>query len=242
MMAARLRKMTGDNIPKAFSMSPETGLIPAFGLQRITMRFHPHASTQPRGFRATQPPAAALGEDFNYVASFDLHGGKQYTLPVKGRGVRPQVEVLPRSDVDFGDLMTYEWADYPLTVTNRQDDLPVNVAISRSSYFKCDPNAGSVPPGSAFPFVARYRPKVMGNHAETLTVTVTSASGKVLEELPLYLRGTCSQIAEKPKLVGGPDKLPEDFKRDPNFIDPETANLERITRKADLKFTRPKVR
>lgn len=159
-----------------------------------------------------------------------------------GQGVKAQVEVVPRSDIDFGDLMTYEWSDYPLTITNTSPNLPINVAISRSSYFKVAPDAGLVPPGSALPVVATYRPKVMGNHSETLTVTVSATdSGKVLATIPLYVRGTCSKVGPKPSLVGGPDKLPEDFKRQPNYIDPDTANLARLERKADMKFQRTAV-
>lgn len=137
------------------------------------------------------------------------------SLPVTGRGVKALVEVGPRTDIDFGDLFTHGWADFPLTINNKQSELPVYLKASRSSYFVCSPSKSMIPPLSTLPVMVRYKPKTLGSHKEELSLTLTSSSGYVLDKVPLNVRGTCSRVAEKPPLTGGIDKLPEDFIREP---------------------------
>ena len=216
MMAAKLRKLTTSNKPKAFSISPESGDIGPFTTKQVTITFHPTDSPADTGFRSKglDPDDAIV--DYDYVASFSFDGHpSKLSMPVTGRGVKPTIDVGPRTDIDFGDLMTHEWADYPVTIVNRQEDLAVNVKISRSSYFVCDPSTAFIPAESSCPVMVRYKPKVMGNHKEQLKIQITSKTGLLLDEVPLYVRGTCSRIGEKPKLVGGVDKLPEDFLKQP---------------------------
>lgn len=74
MMAAKLRKLTSSNRPKAFTMSPETGYIEPFSTHKVTVKFHPQDAPPETGFRAKAVPPESVAQDYEYIATFDFEG------------------------------------------------------------------------------------------------------------------------------------------------------------------------
>ncbi len=91
--------------------------------------------------------------------------------------------------------------------------------VKSTPYFSVEPSSGSLVPGGSVQVMVRYSPKAMGKHAGSIPVRVLSEQGTVIQELTLELSGTSLRMGDKAPLVGGTDKLPQDFVKPKQFVD-----------------------
>lgn len=104
--------------------------------------------------------------------------------------------------------------------------------IKASPYFEVQPASGTVLPNQSVQLLVRYHPKALGKHNAALPFRVTSELGHPVQEFSLSCCGTSMALANKPKTIGGTDKLPKDFTRAAKYIDGDQMLQSKMTAKA----------
>ncbi|EFJ49198.1 hypothetical protein VOLCADRAFT_90100 [Volvox carteri f. nagariensis] len=236
-MAARQRQKarnTGDN---PFHVTPLSGVIAPYSKASVSVRYTPSAPQAGKGFTCLVPSSDQALRTFEYFAVVELLGlPTKMKLPIRARGM-PGGLRLSSQALAFGDVATHNWADQLLGITNTNSQMGARYQMIKSTpYFSVDPSSGSILPGGNIQVVVRYHPKAMGKHKGTIPIKVLSEQGEVIQELALELSGTSLRMGEKDSLVGGTDKLPQDFERPRNFVDDEQVML--TTLEARKKSTR----
>jgi hypothetical protein len=63
----------------------------------------------------------------------------------------------------LGECASNDRRDYALTVTNRNEDLPLDFAFSKTSSFKAMPSRGKLLPGTPHTINISFEPKSLGH-------------------------------------------------------------------------------
>ncbi|GLI64998.1 hypothetical protein VaNZ11_008424 [Volvox africanus] len=236
-MAARQRQKarnTGDN---PFHITPLSGVIAPYSKASVSVRYTPTAPQASKGFNCLVPSSDQALRTFEYFAVVELLGlPTKMKLPIRARGMPGGLRLSSQS-LTFGDVDTHSWADQLLGVTNTNSQMGARYQMIKSTpYFSVDPSSGSILPGATIQVVVRYHPKAMGKHKGKILIKVLSEQGETIQELNLELSGSSLRMGTKGPLVGGTDKLPQDFERSHNFVDEEQAMLS--TLEARKKSTR----
>ncbi|GMH42231.1 hypothetical protein BSKO_10150 [Bryopsis sp. KO-2023] len=135
----------------------------------------------------------------------------------------------------FGDVPTSGHAEQTIDLSNKKSDLPVK--FNMPPYFNCKPSQGLIPPGQSVVLIVGYCPKSFGRHQRSIPIEMHSLSGKLVRTLTLSVQGSALTLGPKRALIGGTDKLPEDFETEPMFVDDEQA----ISSLKMRRFNRPKL-
>jgi len=206
------------------SVSPAHGMLQPGGSATLTLRFHPvqaehEAST---GFEAVVSRAQKLPRLFDFQMMVDVAGAAaKQQLTIAGKAIVPALTASPAT-VQFGDVINNSYADQLVTLTN-QGQLPLTFKAEKAApYFWCEPPEASLAAGEALQLRVRYQPKALGAHSAVLPLQLFSPDGHRLKDGLLRVSGTSLFAGAKPPLIGGPDKLPEDFSRVMQLVTSET--------------------
>ncbi|CAD7694977.1 unnamed protein product [Ostreobium quekettii] len=236
--AARMKAQANETGENPFSVNPLSIVVPPFKDGNIVVQFHPSGLTTTKGFTANVGKMGIQVKRYDFVGQIEFGGvAEKMRFQMIGRGVESSAS-LKQNCLNYGIVPTYDHADQPLEISNAKCDLPIRFKFPKKSpYFQCDPPDGVIPPGQTTMLIVRYYPKSLGNHSSTIPIQICSLSGMPLKKLRLRVVGVSVEVGKKQELVQGTDKLPEDFKRAPKFVDEEQASS--VARK--LPFKRPKL-
>ena len=190
------------------------------------------------------------------IVSFDAERNgppvKPLRLPVHARAVVAALVVDP-PELDFGEIAARNRGDHLVTLRNVNEEMPVDFAFSRGTFFKPEPSFGRVLPGQTVNVAIAYEPKGLGAHADRLAVRalgVADASGgggKVtVFETSLMCRGSCRDASGALKTTlhktpGGLTATPADFERARKYVNPVEVAAQKETRRRERAETLARV-
>lgn len=122
------------------------------------------------------------------------------------RACYPDIKIS-KQQLQFGECASNERKDYALTVTNRNEDLPMSFSFSKTASFKAMPCKGKLLPGSDHTITISFEPKNLGVITQEMTLEILGG----LYKIPLKLSGHCNKVGQRPKGVRGPMARPLDF-------------------------------
>jgi len=202
-----------------FLIEPKEGTVGGYERQEVVVTFCPQKKADMKGF-ASAPEDSGLDETqaFDYTGLITIKElDTKLKLPLAGRGLKQRLAVTPAA-LQFGDVAVNEHADGMVTITNRSSLLPARFDICCTPNFRAEPRRKTLPPGQEQDVLITYLPKVLGKHREQLNIEVKSAKGVLLDTVALHCTARSSAIGPKKALVGGTDRLPEDFRRVKRFV------------------------
>lgn len=106
-----------------------------------------------------------------------------------------------------------------MTVTNKNEDMPVDFNFTKAASFKAVPCKGKLLPGTDHSITISFEPKNLGVISQEMVIEVLNG----LYRIPLKLSGHCNKVGTRPKGVRGPMARPQDFEPQRNIISEEEA-------------------
>ena len=206
---------------RPFSISPTEGTLQPNETIAIKIVFRPRLPVVSKGFTAkflndkSEPKMITM---LLMVESSDLSPGSKYAsamAPVRlfGSAVLPLFSFSP-SALNFGPCAVHDHLDI-LSNLASQTDLDMPFQFGSTPFFKFNPSSGRLRARQSLPIVVTFSPSQMGKFNKKVKLTVGSRS------MEIKLKGTSENIGNPGVLVGGTDKLPEDFSSKLKFVDPE---------------------
>ena len=142
--------------------------------------------------------------------------GTKLNLNIQGTAVFPHVLLSPQI-LRFGDCMIGERKDAIVTMENKLEQ-DIDFKLTVPAHFKITPSSGTIYGNQKQTLIVSFLPTQMGN--QKCVAKVSFADGIYTREIKLLGHGL---YAPKRELIGGIDKLPEDFAPKYQFV--EAADL-----------------
>lgn len=159
-------------------------------------------------------------EDYATMAVVNFKNLKHEDLKVQmmARACYPDIKVS-KKQLQFGECASYERKDYALSITNRNEDLPVDFNFSKAASFKAVPNKGTLRPGSEHTITISFEPKNLGTVSQEMVIEILNGVYKI----PLKLMGVCNKVGQKLNATRGPMARPSDFEPNATLLDEDEA-------------------
>ncbi|RNF18452.1 uncharacterized protein Tco025E_04472 [Trypanosoma conorhini] len=189
-----------------FDFIPRQGRLGPHEKTRVSAVFSPPISYSPRGWscrRENRHTSSATYETLYSLLFLEVE--HTHTLRVTGSSTAT-VAWLSQAVVDFGQCAMNDYRDVTVTVHNGHKDMPLQFLFPRVAHFLIDPAEGKVKPGASCDVRLTFRPRRLGAFEEHLRVVFNET-----EKESLTLSGVAKSLSATQKIVGGVDKLPEDF-------------------------------
>ena len=129
------------------------------------------------------------------------------------RACYPEVKIS-KQQMQFGECATNERKDFALTVTNKNEDLPLDFAFSKVASFKAVPSRGKLLAGTEHTINISFEPKSLGLVCQEMVLEILGS----VYRIPLKLHGHCNKVGQRSKGIRGPMARPQDFEPNRNFI------------------------
>lgn len=153
-------------------------------------------------------PSDSKPEDYATLALIRFGNLKHEDLKVQmmARACVPDIKIN-KQQIQFGECASNDRKDFTLTVTNRNEDMPLDFNFSKAASFKAVPCRGKLLPGSDHSITISFEPKNLGVITQEMAIEVLNG----LYRIPLKLSGHCNKVGNRPKGVRGPMARPQDF-------------------------------
>jgi hypothetical protein len=234
----------GESHAPLFSITPTEGQIDPFEQIPVQFTFKPLPRNKKTGFKS-QPPSS-IGTKSSTTTPVGIPP-KSAIPPIKYEGYKEEfmVEVaeteqkiefslqgralkslvqLSDKNFRFGYCPVNEHNDVLFSIRNC-NDLPLEFSISRVAHFHASPAKGILQPLEIRNITLTFQPNQLGRFSSKLLINLAG-----LKKVYLNVSGFSEQIAEKKQLIGGIDKVLDDFTTKPHFVmhkpSMETGNLE----------------
>ncbi|QDZ22861.1 hypothetical protein HOP50_09g54090 [Chloropicon primus] len=203
-----------------FALEPKRGTIPAYSKIDVKLTFHPQKSYDIKGFTATQTAVGNSLETFDFlsVIQFERLPSHTVSLPLLGKATTLAVDLLP-SMLHFNPIAVHEHQDAMVQIKNSNELLPLDFKVRNTPNFKASPLRGLLQPGETMSLKVSFAPRTLGNHRERISIESVNHKGLVLSTQHLTLVGRANGIINKQPMVGGPDALPDDFRKKEQFVE-----------------------
>ncbi|RNF00706.1 hypothetical protein TraAM80_07439 [Trypanosoma rangeli] len=189
-----------------FDFIPRQGRLGPHEITRVTAVFSPPISYSPNGWSCRRENRYALSTTYETLYSLlFLEMEHAHTVRVIGTSTTT-VAWLSQAVVDFGQCAMNDYRDVTVTVHNGHKEMPLQFTFPRVAHFLIDPDKGEVKPGASCDVRLSFRPRRLGVFEEHLRVVFNET-----EKENLTLSGVVKSLVPMPKIIGGVDKLPEDF-------------------------------
>jgi hypothetical protein len=144
-------------------------------------------------------------EDYATMAVMSFKNMKHEDLKVQmmARACYPEVKIS-KQQIQFGECAQYERKDYVLTVSNKNEDLPLDFKFTPCASFKAIPNKGKLLPGTDHTINLSFEPNNLGSFSQEMVLEILNGVYRV----PLKLQGACNQVGQRTKGIRGPMALP----------------------------------
>lgn len=202
---------------RLIAVYPPDGTLDPYSQVPLTLRFSPLAPVPKKAFTAqymselTEPLTVAT------KASIDvLDMGEQQAVIVNltGTAVIPTFKISP-SILRFGNCPINDRRDILMTLQNTSS-VPLKFHFSTGAQYKMVPSSGVANSGQSLSIVASYMPCQLGPTKKMCRFSVEGG----LRQIEIRIIGECIASDIKKAIVGGIDKIPEDFKPSYKFVEP----------------------
>ena len=217
---------------KYITISPLDGMVKAFSQFPVTVTFSPLNSVPARGFLKQQVVIDREEKLFSRKLNIECTElGTKIPLSLQGNSILPCASLSPTL-LRFGYCPINDRRDIIVTFTNKTK-FATKYNIPSVANFKFSPSHGLLQGLQTISIIASFLPPQLGEFKNTVKMSLADG----LEHLELRLVGGSSDKVKK-VLIGGTDKLPEDFKVQHKFVDPEEEETARLDKKNELEQKR----
>lgn len=122
------------------------------------------------------------------------------------RACYPDIKIS-KQQLQFGECASNERKDFALTVTNKNEDLPLDFYFSKAASFKAVPARGKLLPGTEHTINISFEPKSLGHVTQEMVLDVLNG----VYRIPLKLQGHCHKVGTRAVGIRGPMARPQDF-------------------------------
>jgi hypothetical protein len=206
---------------KPFTITPMEGSIQPFQSIPVKFSFKPMLLLPTKGFESkfllekSAPKLSILQILFETImSSSNRSTGTGIPLKLSGLALLPMFELTP-SVLNFGDCPVNDRRDTLMTLTSGCD-LDVPFTFTSTPFYKMNPSAGTLHPHQTITIVASFVPSQLGKFNKCVTLSV----GKGIRNMEVKLFAEASSMGYSKTLVSGINKLPEDFKVNYKFVEP----------------------
>eukprot|EP00818_Percolomonas_sp_WS_P004310 CAMPEP_0117456020 /NCGR_PEP_ID=MMETSP0759-20121206/11661_1 /TAXON_ID=63605 /ORGANISM="Percolomonas cosmopolitus, Strain WS" /LENGTH=2921 /DNA_ID=CAMNT_0005249345 /DNA_START=158 /DNA_END=8920 /DNA_ORIENTATION=- len=207
-----------------FYSQPNHGTLDPFQKIPVKFLFQPTLARNVLGFSSLQPQnrresASSEEPGAKNIALYkeDLaveveETGQKLLVTFEGRAVHP--DVMPSEKVlNFGTCATNDYRDIMVTLTNN-NQLPIPFSIKKIAHFSASPPKGELKPLETKNIRFTFSPAHLGEFNSNIIVSLLGGKQKI----SLNMIGEADALGDKKTVVGGTDKLPEDFQRKPKWV------------------------
>ncbi|KAK3255401.1 hypothetical protein CYMTET_35412 [Cymbomonas tetramitiformis] len=223
---SRLKGWKAKVIDTTLTIRPDMGKIAPFERIKLELQFSPKKEWPATGFQHAPLDPTSLAFDLCYLCTFVFRNNpKRLKIPILGKATMAALRLVPPRLL-FGEVDANRHVDAMVLLENINEDLPFNFTISRSTFFKAEPDQGYILPGQALSVMVTFSPRALGKVKDSLTLKVLSIpNGTLLQEMALPVKGNSSSEAPRVKITGGANALPEDYHRERTFVSEDVDDL-----------------
>ena len=197
---------------------PTEGRIAGNGTTVLKYRFAPTLVESHRGWEHSSVASDSLAREWDVPFGIEIVETEQkLDLQILGRALPTQVR-LSESFFRFADCPVNDHNDILFSFTNESAELPISFQLSRVAHFRCEPMSGILDPKGQQNVLITFHPNQLGSFKGTIYLSINGNAKK----FPITVSGNAVNIGPKTPLVGGVDKIKEDFVRPRKFTRPST--------------------
>jgi hypothetical protein len=194
---------------------PTEGRISAGESCILTFSFNPVMRETARGWEHSMKHGDELAREWDSTFTIEtVETEQRLDLQLLGKALPTEVR-LSESAFHFPPCAVNDHVDILFSFTNESSELPITFALSRVAHFRCSPMHGRVVPKGKQNVLLTFHPNQLGAFRGTIHLTINDGAKK----FALTVSGTAIVIGPKPPIVGGVDKVQEDFVRPRKFAD-----------------------
>ena len=209
---------------RPFSVSPSEGTLQPKETTALKIVFRPRIPTVSKGFSTKfindklEPKAITV---LLMIESSDMSPGSKFIsamAPVRlfGSAVLPRFSFSPMV-LQFGQCAVNDHVDILATLVS-QTDLDVSFLFSSIPFYKFRPPSGRLRARQSLPIVVSFSPSQLGKFHRKVKLSIGPRT------IEIKVKGRSDSIGSPSSLVGGTEKLPEDFTAKLKFVDPVKAS------------------
>jgi hypothetical protein len=211
---------------KYLSIFPMDGVVKPYSEIELACMFAPAFQEPEKGFQKSFKQTLQSGTMQRRVAVLEcIESTQNISIGFEGNAVLPTISISP-SILRFGDCPVNDRRDLLLTMKNTSK-LPLSFNFPVIANFKFHPSQGKVLPEESISVIASFLPPQLGVFKTSARVAIENG----LLVMDLKLLGEANNAGDKKVLVGGTDKLPQDFKTSYKFVDPEEVAVARAEKR-----------
>jgi len=140
------------------------------------------------------------------IVSFNSIAHDELKVQMMARACYPDIKISKQA-LQFGECASNERKDFSLTVTNKNEDLPLDFCFSKAASFKAVPSRGKLLPGTEHTINISFEPKNLGVISQEMVLEILGG----VYRIPLKLSGHCNKVGQKSRGIRGPMARPQDF-------------------------------
>eukprot|EP00606_Chrysophyceae_sp_TOSAG23-5_P001155 GSChrysophyteH2.ASY1.ANO1.1079.1 assembled CDS len=210
---------------KLMTVNPRQGIIKPFSQVRVAIKFCPEMPPPTRGFITKFLSETNEVKQVNRKVFIDcMEMNQRLSLNLSGVVSAPAVNVSP-SILRFGNCPVNDRRDVLLTLSNAGESA-AHFNFSSIAHFTIHPVSGVIAPKQNTSVIASFLPSQLGIFKYDLELSIEN--GLIMKKIHILAE---SDSVIKKKMIGGTDKLPEDFKKIYKFVDPEEVAALRLAKK-----------
>lgn len=207
---------TAQHEENPITIRPLEGTIEAYGQVTITATYSPIIPKPTRGFMGailkdlSEPTTSSLK-----VSIYSQESDQTVDVSLQGTSALPKFTVSPLI-TRFGVCPVLDRRDATLTLNNASP-VPMSFDFSKVAHFKVNPSKGTLQPQQVLSVIASFTPAQLGKFKGTMHCKVSNG----IRDIEVRFTGESEPSTIKKELIGGTTALPEHFKPNLKFIDPE---------------------
>eukprot|EP00796_Vickermania_ingenoplastis_P008553 gene8553-5999_t len=199
-----------------FRFHPEQGTLGPKERRKVQVVFEPPMNYVRQGWSNSATAAAfRLANNGNETKKFEglfsllfVETEETHSFHVVGESTETQVS-LSNTVVDFGECALNDYRNEIIEVRNDVEELPMSFSFDGVAHFRVEPQSGVVSPGGTIRVTITFQPHKPGKFSEKLKVMFNRSVRRAVTVIGhAVVDPKC-----KRKLIGGPNAVPEDFKR-----------------------------
>lgn len=207
-----------------FYAVPSNGKISAFQKIPIKFFFEPNESNYAMGFSSSTQSLGrrdSTASDASVRNSVQIREdlaidveetGQKLLFTLEGKAIVPNV-VPSEKSLDFGSCPANDYCDILVTIVNN-NILPIDFNFLRIAHFQVTPSKGTFKGMETKNIRFSFSPTQLGTFNSQITLSLLEGKYKI----QFNVSGRADKLGEKKTIIGGTDKLPEDFERKPKWI------------------------
>lgn len=150
-------------------------------------------------------------------------------VQMMARACYPDVKIS-KQQLQFGECPSNDRRDFALTVTNKNEDLPLDFAFSKTSCFKAMPARGKLLPGTPHTINISFEPKSLGHFHQEMVLDILNGIYKI----PLKLSGYCNEVGQRKVGPRGPMARPEHFEPEKRLLDDDQVEARTLPKRKTI--------